>query len=363
MKIIHCADIHLDSPMNTNFDEATADSLRAGLIKAFKEMADYAVTCGAEAIIIAGDLFDRTRVSAFARREVEAVIKGHPDIVFYYLQGNHDNGAFLMGLKEIPDNLRTFSGEWTVYEQGEKVRIYGVELSRENSADIYGSLETDRDSFNIVVLHGQTENHKVNNRAESINLNGLKNRGIDYLALGHIHSYIEAPLDKRGIYCYPGCLVGRGFDEPGAHGFVVLDIDESTGSLKTERVYSSAPGIYVTRVDVTDLKNDDAIATAVGEVLEADGVKEESLIWVTLSGSLDEEYEPNREYIRQLLLDSYPHLRLEDSIHYETDYRKYEKDISLKGEFIRTVMDDDELTGQERTAIIRMGLKALLGEL
>ena len=53
----------------------------------------------------------------------------------------------------------------------------------------------------------------------------LKNKNIDYLALGHIHGYKEAPLDGRGKYCYPGCLEGRGFDECGKKGFVLLNIE------------------------------------------------------------------------------------------------------------------------------------------
>jgi exonuclease SbcD len=50
-------------------------------------------------------------------------------------------------------------------------------------------------------------------KTEVISLKELKNKAIDYLALGHIHSYKMEQLDSRGVYCYPGCLEGRGFDE------------------------------------------------------------------------------------------------------------------------------------------------------
>ena len=58
-------------------------------------------------------------------------------------------------------------------------------------------------------------------------------KNIDYLALGHIHKYKQAELDQRGVYCYSGCLEGRGFDECGEKGFVLLDIDEESLKLKT----------------------------------------------------------------------------------------------------------------------------------
>ena len=87
------------------------------------------------------------------------------------------------------------------------------------------------DQCNIVVLHGQESEYSARDKAEIIHLTALKNKGIDYLALGHTHSYKKERLDARGVYCYPGCLEGRGFDECGEHGFVMLDIDELTGTI------------------------------------------------------------------------------------------------------------------------------------
>ena len=55
----------------------------------------------------------------------------------------------------------------------------------------------------------------------------MKNKNIDYLALGHIHSFEKEPLDKRGVYCYSGTLEGRGFDECGDKGFVLLDVNDN----------------------------------------------------------------------------------------------------------------------------------------
>ena len=41
---------------------------------------------------------------------------------------------------------------------------------------------------------------------------------------------------------------------------------------------------------------------------------------------------------------------------------KYQNDISLKGEFIRTVIDQKDLTEEEKSKIISTGIKALSGE-
>ena len=77
-------------------------------------------------------------------------------------------------------------------------------------------------------MHGQESDTDAKDKAEIINLKQLKNKNIDYLALGHIHTYKQSKLDNRGTYCYSGCLEGRGFDECGEKGFVLLNIEDVT---------------------------------------------------------------------------------------------------------------------------------------
>lgn len=60
------------------------------------------------------------------------------------------------------------------------------------------------------MLHGQESEHRTMEKEEIIQLVELKNKGIDYLALGHIHSYKLERLDGRGVYCY-GLSGGKRF--------------------------------------------------------------------------------------------------------------------------------------------------------
>lgn len=88
----------------------------------------------------------------------------------------------------------------------------------------YGELNPDPTRVNIVVLHGQVAEYKPKNDAPEISLPKLTNKNIDYIALGHIHDFKIEKLDSRCSWCYSGCLEGRGFDECGKKGFVLLDI-------------------------------------------------------------------------------------------------------------------------------------------
>jgi DNA repair protein SbcD/Mre11 len=205
MKILHCADIHLDSAMTANLDKDKARERRNELLASFKDMVGYAVKECIGVIIIAGDLFDTRNISVGAKKEVYNIIINNPGITFYYLQGNHDNGSFVSYLDEIPANLRMFGKEWTSYNAGiinnggitKDIVITGVELDSDNAGKIYGSLSLNAGNYNIVVLHGQEASHISKNNAQIISLKDLRNRGIDYLALGHVHEYFFLQMEQN----------------------------------------------------------------------------------------------------------------------------------------------------------------------
>ena len=62
MKLIHCADLHLDSRMEANLTKEQARERRQELLGTFTRMVAYAAKEGVRAILIAGYLFDGGRV-------------------------------------------------------------------------------------------------------------------------------------------------------------------------------------------------------------------------------------------------------------------------------------------------------------
>lgn len=364
MKLIHCADIHLDSRMSANLSKEKARERKAELLATFRRMVEYAEKEGIRAIVIAGDLFDTSRVSATARNLVRDTIVTHPGIDFYYLQGNHDEGSFLAGLEEKPANLFLFGDSWVSYPADEagNVVITGVELNADNAGSICNTLVLDPGKINIVVLHGQESEHKARDKAQLIHLAGLRNKGIDYLALGHIHSYHAEKLDGRGCYCYPGCLEGRGFDECGEHGFVVLETDEAAGTVRHRFVPFAARNLYTIPVDISACASTADILEEMKRQAAAAAYPEKSMIKFELVGNVDVQSEKELEFLQKQFADSYYYVRLKDSSRYRVDYSAYELDMSLKGEFIRTVKACAELSEEEKAAVIHYGIQALAGE-
>ena len=363
MKIIHCADIHLDSKLSANLSPDKARERRQELLTTFTGMVDYAGENGVTAVLICGDLFDTANISALARNTVKDAIARHSDIDFYLLKGNHDSDAFINSFEEIPNNLKLFTDRWTSYETGStgNIVIHGVELDEGNSKAAQTSFSPDPQKINIVMLHGQQAETVSKDKAEIIDLKLFRNKGINYLALGHVHEYKCEPLDAYCKYCYPGCLEGRGFDETGDHGFVLLDVNEETGEVNDKFVSFAYRHIYEVPADVSGLEDSTSMLAAVERALSLSGATDIDLVKVVLTGNVDPECEKDPEFIRKSLEDDYYFIKVYDKTTIKVDPATYMYDTSLKGEFVRKVLEKEDLSDEEKGEIVRMGLEALMG--
>lgn len=364
MKIIHCADLHLDSPMRANLDAAKSKERKLELLDTFQNMVKYAADESVEAILIAGDLFDRKVVSKTAINAFLRQVETHPEITFYYLRGNHD-AMSLPVVAGLPDNLKLFSDSWTRYvmnpEGKGNIVLHGVEYNGVNENSIYDSLSLNPRDFNILMLHGQTTEHNMGDRTEYIHVKKLAGRGIDYLALGHVHAFAKEKIDERGTYCFPGCLEGRGFDECGSHGFVLLEISEEQSTYSMTFVPFAKRTHYTVEVDVSNCMRSEEMRERVEQVVTECGFSESSLLKIILKGTVDVNCEKDLDYILHPIRSRFYFAKLYDETRMEVDFRMYAFDESLKGEFIRNVLASD-LTDDEKGEVIHYGLMALRGE-
>lgn len=363
MKLLHCADLHLDSPMRANLDAVKSKERRLELLDTFSRMVDFAREEAVSAILIAGDLFDSSNVSRTAMNAFLRQIDSHSDIDFYYLRGNHDALCFPVS-EGLPDNLKLFDDEWTEYvlSENEHLRIVlkGVEFNGIYEGSIYDCLKLKAHDFNILMLHGQTVKHNMGDKTEYIHTERLRNRGIDYMALGHVHAYSREEIDNRGVYCFPGCLEGRGFDECGEHGFVLVDINEETGEWADCFVPFAKRQLCELYVDVSGCLNSDEMTDRVKAAIRDAGYNRENLYKIILTGKIDVNCEKDTEYILHNISDLY-FVKIKDETKMEVDFRMYAFDESLKGEFIRNVYAS-ELSEEEKGEVIHYGLMALSGE-
>lgn len=353
MKILHCADIHLDSPMETHMTREQAATRNIEILKSFQRMTEYATREKIKLVLIAGDFFDGERVT---RRTVDGildVVTSTPQIDYLYVSGNHDNWTNAFIDHKVPVNFKFFTDKWDTFTYAD-VSVSSIEMTKANAEILYEQLPKQNNVINIVMLHGQTS---TVSGVDNVNLTLLKNKNIQYLALGHIHKYFWGQLDGDGIYCYPGCLEGRGFDECGKKGFVVLDTDAR--KIEPNFIPFSSRELHNIEIDITGCLNNTEIYNAMKK--ETRNIPKDDMVEFVLTGSQDISTDISIKYLYRLADSDFFFVKIKDNTKVEIDPKEYENDISLKGEFIRLVMASD-LSKERKMQIIRTGIEALIGE-
>lgn len=350
MRIIHCADLHLGSRLTSLPAGNIRDTRKNELLTSFNRLIDYAKDNDIKIIIFSGDVFDSDRPAKKDKTFFYNSIKANPDITFLYLRGNHDIEE---SLEEQFDNLLLFKDSWTSHEI-EGITFSGIELSPNNKTSLYSSLSLDKDALNVVLMHGD-----INSKGkDGIDIKKLANKNIDYLALGHIHMYGETKIDSRGIGIYPGCLDGRGFDELGEKGFVVLDINNKKISHKF--IPFSSRIILEKDIDISSANNLYEAKNIVQ--LELNNIDSNSLVKVVLQGKVSFDIVGIEKDITSLLNDKFFYLKVENELKPIVKLDDYKNDLSLKGEFVRNLSNSDEYSEEEKEEILSLGIKLLSGE-
>lgn len=362
MKIIHTADIHLSSKMTAFLTEKKASERREEITGTFFNLVEFAKQNEVRAIIIAGDFFDSADfVQSSTVKRINFIISSAPKIDFLYLRGNHDENTTFLDEKNLP-NLKTFSYKnWKKYSYQEKnqiVDIYGLETKTSIPDEFYNSLKPEKSHLNIAILHGQTASYRTKDTAAEISLPKLQMKNLDYLALGHIHEFKIEKLDNRATWCYSGCLEGRGFDECGKKGFVLLEIENHKISQKfipfAKRTFHEINAELSENMDYSKILN--TILQKISDFPKKD------IIQINLTGEISEETQIDlfsfQEHLKSL--DFY-FAKIKDKTSKKIEFQKYENELSLKGEFIRLVKSQKNLDEKEKSEIILTGIKALKG--
>lgn len=353
MKIIHCADLHLNSKMETHFDLAKSVSRKKEILNTFVRMVDFANKNNVEVVIFAGDVFDSSKITKETMDTFFKAIEKNPAITFLYLSGNHDEKVVLGD--NIPQNLKFFNDYWTKFVFNNVV-ITGIELTKKNYIVASSDLDLDENNVNIVVLHGQTTNTNPSTQND-INIKEYKNKNIDYMALGHIHEYRLETLDNRGVFCYSGTLEGRGFDETGEKGFSLIEIN---GNKLTSKFISFATRvIQIIKVDITNVENQFELQNLVEKTVK--NVNKENIIRVELTGSIAPTFNKSLSVIEKILSKEFYYVEISDK-HLKIKLENLDtSSVSLIGEFTKLVLSSD-LDEKQKEYIISLGFKALNGE-
>ena len=230
MKFVHIADMHFDSPFsNLSDNKILGDKKRLEQRQVFKEIIEYIKENKIPFLFISGDLYENEHIRKTTIEYINNLFKEIPNTKIFISPGNHD-----------PFTKNSY---YNNYEWAENVKIYGPKIEKINlhNINIYGygfddfyckncgieNLEIeDKGKINILIMHGSLDGGNENNRQYNpLSRKVIKEKGFDYVALGHIHK-IDYNREKDQKIVYPGSTISMGFDELGQHGMIVGDIEK-----------------------------------------------------------------------------------------------------------------------------------------
>ena len=242
VKLIHTADLHLDSPLNSLAlrDEELRQKVRAATRKSLEKIVDLALEHDVAAVLISGDLFDREERSAttaaFLTIQLDRLKQA--GIKVFCIKGNHDAENPITGEMDFPDNVRVFTGHGGHHElEGSGICIHGVSFSGRSAPDslIPKFRPPVPGRVNIAMLHTSVSGSPGHDPYAPCSVSDMKSAGFDYWALGHIH--------KRNVYSeqpwivMPGMPQGRDVGESGAKSVTLVHIED--GRVSAEELFTS----------------------------------------------------------------------------------------------------------------------------
>jgi len=232
-KILHCADVHIDSPLRglSIAGDAPVDELRGATREAMENAVDLAVGEDVAAVVIAGDLYDSDRddfnTAIFLHKQYSRLVdSGIPVVVVH---GNHDAASEITRRLRPPDGVHVLS-----HDHPETVRMDDAGLSFHGQSyatrAVVANLSAEYPDptpglANIGVLHTALDGRPGHDPYAPCTAAGLAARGYAYWALGHVHQ--REVIDAGGVpIVFPGNLQGRHAREIGPKGATLVTFED-----------------------------------------------------------------------------------------------------------------------------------------
>ena len=354
IKFLHAADFHLDAPFSSLSREAAVQR-RQEQRDAVRQLVALCNEEHCDLMLLAGDLLDSD--SAWQETlDCMAESFAECNAQIFISPGNHDR--FMPGCPYDtvvwPENVHIFTKNRiesvTLPELG--CTIYGAAFTAMDCEPLLeGFCVRDPEIINLMVIHGEMKADSTYNAITEARIAGS---GLDYLALGHVHAYSGALQAGKTAYGWPGCLMGRGFDELGEKGCILGEIDR-------EGCRTRFASISGRRYEILTVQAGDDAAAAMEAVLPAN--TERDIYRIYLEG----EAEPvDERALYRRFSSRFFGLTIRDRTVPKVDLWAAAGEDTLRGLFLRELKNrydatEDEAERRSIALAARYGLAAMEG--
>lgn len=358
VKILHCADIHIGAA--ESFLGVLRENRRYETLITFERIIDIAKEENVELIAIAGDLFDSNNIE---QRFIDAVmnkIREAAPIKVVFAAGNHDplNAQSPFLKEELPQNLYVLGtkDEEITFEEL-KLKVYGRSFE---SAFLKGeeafSLPTNNDYINLLVQHGELKSD-LNSEYNAITPKFVKNSGMDYIALGHVHKRSDIGKIDNTYFAYCGCPEGQGFDELQEKGVYIGQIGK--GKCDLQFVSVSKRQHILEKIDISEISGAVEISAEIINALKEKYGEDysQNLYKIELIGSVSEDNEINTEEILSRISNELYFVKIKNKTEIKIDLEALKNEASLRGIFVKKMLERTENAPEDEKELYRKALK------
>lgn len=229
LRIVHTSDVHLDT---TAFSGERGRSERGHVERAFAEVVETVREERADLFLIAGDLFDSSRVSdaaiEFAMDEL-----GRAPCPVVLLPGNHDCYDQSSIYRRVDFGAAGAHVHTVTSEDGETLEfadhhatVWGRAMVEHDHGyrPLDGAPPRNGDRWHIGMAHGMHSRDRRELRSSLITPDEIAASGFDYLALGHVHVFRDVSSEgTRACYSGSPAPLHAGADAGGSVAIVTLD--------------------------------------------------------------------------------------------------------------------------------------------
>lgn len=376
VKIIHCSDFHFDTPFS-EFDRNKAEGRREEIRENFSNIIALAKQNNVQVLLMSGDLFDNETVSFETISLMKNKFHAIPDTRIFISPGNHDpyGDRSYYNIIQWPSNVYIFKDEMEKVDIDElNLTVYGrgFSTSYEKESLLTGFKVKDDSRINIMVMHGEVVKGSSTSIYNPICEEQIEKSGLDYLALGHVHSFSGVNRSGNTYWSYCGCPEGRGFDELGSKGILLGEVGRNYSKLNF--IETCRRKYEMLEVDVTGSQNYEDIILKVNSTMGmADSGNDISELYesagrdiykVILKGSINRDFVINTSVLCEKLRYHFYWVKAEDNTEPEMDYEEISKELTLKGVFVKKMLcrisgAEEEAEKEKLKKALRLGLNAL----
>jgi DNA repair exonuclease SbcCD nuclease subunit len=275
-RFVHAADLHLDSPFRGLTPHRELQPLFQGAtLKALTRIVNLCLREKVAFLVLAGDLYDTKDHSVRARLALQAELSrlDEAGIRTFIVHGNHDPLTADGGALSFPKGVKVFGSSWEeatvpAPDGGVLCRVQGLSYPRaEVREDLSRHFSRQGPEFTVGLLHANVGAAAGHEAYAPCSVDDLAARGLDYWALGHVHTRSELPLPSGALAVYPGNPQGRHVGEDGERGCVLVQVDGRRAS--TQFFPVEVVRWHKVAVDLTELSTLDALLSAADEAVAA----------------------------------------------------------------------------------------------